>query len=155
MSVKDIVSLQYREKVNKAARAILHVNFPLEGWICTVRKALNMSAAELARRLGKSRALVSNTEKAELDGGVTIKTMNNMAEAMGCRFVYAIIPEKTVEGILEQQAQKKARKIVEKTSEHMALEDQALSSHELSNEVIRIQRELLRNMPSDFWKDKG
>ena len=154
MSIKNIVSSQYREKVNKATKALSHTIIPVEGWIRTARKALNMSAADLARRLGKSRALVSNTEKAELDGGVTIKTMNNMAEAMGCRFVYAIVPEENVEHVLEKQANKKARQVVERTSQHMALEAQGLSKNQIVYEIKSLSEEMLRNMPSDFWKDK-
>ena len=155
MTVKNIVSSQYRDKANKLSKAIWHTEFPPEGWIRTVRKALNMTAAELARRLGKSRALVSNTEKAELDGGVTLKTMKNMAEAMGCHFVYAIVPEESIEHILNEWAVKKARHIVEKTSQHMALEAQHLPTDQIETEITRIQQELLRDMPSDFWKDNA
>lgn len=154
MSVRDVVSNQYREILNKAAKALWHTGLPTEGWICTARKALNMSAAELARRLGKSRGLVSNTEKAELDGGVTIKTMQGMAKVMGCRFVYAIVPEKSIEDVLEAWAEKKARRIVLKTSQHMALEAQNLSTDQVESEIRRVTQELLREMPSDFWKDK-
>jgi predicted DNA-binding mobile mystery protein A len=153
MSVREVVSSQYREIVNKAAKDLSHTSLPTEGWLCTVRKALKMSAAELARRLGKSRSLVSHTEKKEPDGGVTIKTMKNMAEAMGCRFVYAIVPENSIEDILEAWASKKARRIVEKTSQHMALEAQELSADQVESEIRRISQELLRKMPSDFWKD--
>lgn len=152
MSVKDIVALQYRSKVNSAAEAAADIAFPPEGWICTVRKALKMSAADVARRLKKTRALVSQTEKAELDGGVTIKTMKNMAEAMGCHFVYAIVPDETIEQIIEKHAHHKAQKLVQKTSEHMALEAQELSSNQMADEVVRIRDELLRDMPSDFWR---
>jgi len=153
MSIKNVVISQYREKVNRAADAARQVSMPTEGWICTVRKALNMSAAELARRLSKSRALVSNTEKAELDGGVTLKTMKNMAEAMGCRFVYAIVPDESIEGILAAQARKKAHMLVEKSGQHMALEAQNLTPEQMDAEVKRIAQELLRDMPSDFWRD--
>ncbi|RMB09045.1 mobile mystery protein A [Eilatimonas milleporae] len=153
MSIRNIVVKQYREKVNRTAKAVSQIGMPAEGWLCTARKALHMSAAELARRLGKSRALVSNTEKAELDGGVTLKTMQNMAEAMNCKFVYAIVPQESVKTILEEQAHKKAKQIVEATGTHMALEDQALSQYEMELEIERVARDLLHDMPSDFWRD--
>ena len=73
MSVKPIISSQYREKVNQASAQLQGMALPPEGWLCTVRNALGMSAAALARRLGKTRALVSNTEKAELEGGVPVR----------------------------------------------------------------------------------
>jgi transcriptional regulator with XRE-family HTH domain len=59
-----------------------------------MRKALGMSGAQLARKMGVSRALVSQAESNEVSGNVTMKTMQTMAEAMGCRFVYAVLPPK-------------------------------------------------------------
>ncbi|MCB0523823.1 MAG: mobile mystery protein A [Saprospiraceae bacterium] len=153
--MKAIIASQYREKVNKAASKLGDINLPPEGWICTARKALGMSAAALARRLGKTRALVSNAEKAELDGGVTLKTMQAMAEAMNCRFVYAIIPHDSVETILEDRAKQRAKKIVEAGGHHMALEAQSLSRKQIDFEIERLASNMLKNQPSDFWNDKA
>lgn len=155
MSIKTIVTSQYREKVNTASVKLQGASMPPEGWICTVRNALGMSAAALARRLGKTRALVSNTEKAEPEGGVTLRTMQSMAKAMNCRFVYAIVPNDSVESILKTRAYEKARKIVEAGSKHMALEQQELSRQQIAFEVERLSAEMLKDMPADFWNDQA
>jgi predicted DNA-binding mobile mystery protein A len=154
MSIKFIISSQYRDKVNQAVIQLQGITFPTEGWIITVRKALGMSAAGLARRLGKTRSLISNTEKAELTGSVTLKTMHALAEAMHCRFVYAIVPEESVEAIIQARAREKARQHVEKTSQHMALEQQSLSPQQIAFEIERLQQEMLRKVPADFWDDE-
>lgn len=153
MSVKTIVTRQYRENVDKVSSQLQGAVVPPEGWIRTVRNALGMSAAALARRLGKTRALVSNAEKAELAGGVTLKTMQSMAEAMNCQFIYAIVPNKSVGDILKARAQDKARKIVEAGSKHMALEQQELSQQQITFEIERLAAEILKDIPSDFWND--
>ena len=128
---------------------------PSEGWIATARKALGMSAAQLARRLGLTRARVSQAEQAELLGGVTLKTMRAIAEALGCRFVYAIVPaEGRVEDAIVAQARRKAQALVTKASTHMALERQSLPEDKNRAEVERIANELVRTMPGDFWDDK-
>ena len=155
MSVKSIITSQYRDKVNQAAPILQDVTTPPEGWLCTVRKALGMSAAQLARRLGKSRALISKTEKSELDGGVTLKTMQSMAETMNCRFVYAIVPEDSIEAILEARATKQAKQRVLETSKHMALEEQSLSQKQLAFEVERLAGEMLKEQPNNFWNDEA
>lgn len=155
MSVKTIVSSQYREKVNQAASRLQDMALPPEGWLCTARNALGMSAAALSRRLGKTRALVSNTEKAELEGGVTLKTMQSMAEAMNCRFVYAIVPNDSVDAILKARAHEKARKLVEAGSKHMALEQQSLSQQQIAFEIERLAAEMLKDIPADFWNDEA
>lgn len=154
MSIKDIVYTQYQEIVNRAARQMRDITVPPEGWSCTARKALKMSGAQLARRLGVSRSQVSRTEKSELSGRVTIKTMQQMAKKMGCRFVYAIVPEKSVEDILLAQAREKAFAIVKHTNMHMALEGKTLSTQQMQFEIERLQKEIVNNMPSDFWDDK-
>lgn len=152
-TLKNIVKEQYARRVNSAAESVGALQIPKEGWIATVRKALGMSGAQLARRLNVTRGHVSKTEKAELAGSVTIKTMENMARGMDCRFVYAIVPEKTIENILEKRAEEKAKNIVEKAALQGAMEDQGLSKDQITKEIQRLKNELLREMPSDFWND--
>ena len=154
MSIKDIVSIQYQEIIDRAAHQLREISLPPEGWLCSARKALQMSGAQLARRLGVSRAQVSKTEKNELTSSVTIKTMQHMAEAMGYRFVYAIVPEKTVKNVIEERARKKATAIVERTNKHMALEGQTLSSQQIQFEIERLQKAMMDRQPSDFWDDE-
>ncbi|VAW60571.1 hypothetical protein MNBD_GAMMA11-509 [hydrothermal vent metagenome] len=155
MSIKQIVSIQYQGTVNRAGQQVRGLSTPPEGWLCTARKALQMSGARLAERLGVSRAQVSKTEKSELSGRVTIKTMQKMAEAMECRFVYAIVPEKSVEEVITAQARKKAEAIVEYTHQHMMLEGQALSDRQIAFEVERLITNMVDQQPADFWDDKS
>ncbi len=125
---------------------------PGDGWIATIRKALGMSGAALARRLGVTRARVSQAERAEREGGITLKAMDEFAAAMGCRFVYAIVPEAgRVEDIVSAQARRKAEALVARASGHMALERQALPAKKNRAEVERVARELMEDMPPDFW----
>ena len=155
MSVKTIVQQQYRSIVDNAAASHTGLKIPPEGWLRTVRNALGMSGAELARRLGVTRGRVAQAERAELTGGVTLKSMQAMAEAMGCRFVYAIIPSSgRIEDLITIQARKKAVAFVGTASKHMALEDQALPDDKIAQEVERLTREIAQEMPPDFWSDR-
>ncbi|QEX20523.1 transcriptional regulator [Hypericibacter adhaerens] len=153
MTAKAIARQQYRRIVDNAARhADLQV--PLEGWLRTVRKALGMSGAQLARKIGVTRARIAQAEHAELGGGATLKSMKAAAEAMGCRFVYAIVPEKRIDDVITAQARKKALALVGMASTHMALEGQALPNDKIAQEVDRLTREIAREMPPDLWNDK-
>ena len=153
MSMKSVVTKQYRENINRARAQVNGLSVPSEGWIRTVRKALNMSGAQLGRLMGITRGAVSNNEKAELSGGVTIKTMQQMAEAMGCRFVYAVVPEKDIAEVVRKRAMDKARTQVKEASILMALEDQALSKSKLDKEIDRLAKEMLENGGSNLWND--
>jgi predicted DNA-binding mobile mystery protein A len=155
MSVKAIVRQQYRSIVDNAAASLAGLKTPPEGWLRTVRNALGMSGAELAKKMGVTRARVAQAEQAELTGGITLKSMQATAEAMGCRFVYAIIPpSEHIEDIITAQARKKAMAIVGTASTHMALENQKLPDDKIAWEVERLTREIAQEMPPDFWRDK-
>lgn len=153
MSVQKIVREQCRAVVDRAASRLSSVQIPAEGWITTVRKALCMSSAQLARRLGVTRAAVSQKEKNELIGNVTLKQMRSTAEALGCRFVYAIVPENRIKDVITEQAERKAIKIVRRASGHMALESQSLPPSKIKKEIKRSRDDLARDMPFDFWED--
>jgi len=155
MIVKTIVQQQYRSIDDNAAVSLAGLKTPPEGWLRTVRNALGMSGTEVAKKVGVTRARVTQAEQAELKGGVTLKSMQAMAEAMGCRFVYAIIPPSgRIEDIITSQARKKAMALVGTASKHMALEDQALPDDKITQEVERLTREIAQEMPPDFWIDK-
>lgn len=153
MGLKSIIILQYRENVNRAREQVAGLFFPAEGWVRAVRTALGMSGAQLGRRLGVTRAAVSNAEKAELHGGITLKMMQQMAAAMGCRFIYAIVPESKIEDIIYQRALEKARLQVEVAGVHMALENQALQKAELEAEIKRLADEMVKQAGSELWND--
>ena len=151
MSVKQVVRQHYQAMVDLTRGSTIRI--PAEGWIRTVRKALGMSGAQLARRMGVTRARIAQAEQAELEGGITLKSMQATAEAMGCRFVYAFVPPDTIETLIIAQARRKAEAIVATASKHMALEDQTVTGRRTGQEVIRLTNELIHDMPPDFWKD--
>ncbi|BCD96651.1 mobile mystery protein A [Marinagarivorans cellulosilyticus] len=152
MGLKTLIARQYREQINEVRKKLEGLSTPSEGWLRTARKALGMSGAQFARRAGVSRALVSKTEISENSGSVTLKTMQQMAAAMNCRFVYAVVPERDVEDILDARAHEKASEIVKQAGVHMALEDQALSNERLHAEIERLGKEL-RDTPSNLWDE--
>jgi predicted DNA-binding mobile mystery protein A len=155
MSIKRTVIAQYQSVVDQAAIAAQKLRAPREGWIRTVRKAVGMSGAQLGRRMGVSRAQMAQTERNELSGSVTLKSMQRAAEALGCRFVYAIVPrEGSVEALIEERARQKAKTIVAKAEEHMALEAQTLSPSKNQFEIDRLTQEFIRDLPSELWNDK-
>lgn len=153
MSVKLITTRQCCEKLNQATLKFRGFTVPSEGWIRTARKALGMSAAQLGRRLGKTRALVSNTEKAELNGGVTLRTMQSMAEAVNCRFIYAFVPEENAEALIKRRAREKAKQHVMEAAGHMALEQQIPSQSQIESEIERLAESIFKERPSDLWND--
>ena len=154
MGIKDTVLAQYQQKLDQSARQVAELEIPAEGWIRTVRKALGMSGAQLAKRMGRSRAQVSHFEKREVAGNVTIKTLERAAAALGCRFVYAIVPQVTAADLISKRARERAEQIVSRANQHMALEAQSLSQEQIDSETAILHQELMRDMPADLWNDE-
>lgn len=147
-----LIVKQYQNKVNQAVKQFGDASIrPPEGWVRTVRKALGMTALQLAIRLGVSDRQVSKIERNELSGGVKLQTLQNIAEAMNCRFVYAFVPEKDIKTVVKEQALKKARARVIAASTQMAFEDQSLGMGQMDDQIELIVNDLLDKMPSDLW----
>ena len=113
-----------------------------------------MSGSQLATRLGVTKARISKAEQDELTGSVTLRSMQNMAEAMNCRFVYAVLPDQKIEELIKKRAIQKAKEQVKAASTHMALEAQELNPEMLTSEIDRIASEIFEKMPSDLWNDE-
>lgn len=155
MNVKRTAQKQYIKIVNQAAKQVTSLIKPPEGWLSLLRKSLGMSGAQVAKRAGVTRNAIYQAERNEVDGAITIKQMQKFAEAMGGRFVYAIVPAKgEVADIVQEQARRKAKAIIMRAGAHMALEKQSLSSKQTAQRIDDLADELVRDMPSDFWNLK-
>ena len=155
MSIKKVVIQQLRQKTNQARQAMDELPaFPPIGWLRTVRKALGMTGSQLASRMDVTKAWISTVERSEAYGGLNLKTMQKMAQGMGCRFVYAVVPEEDVESLLRKRALMLVKRRVRNASVHMALEDQSLSDKQLDFEIERLVEEMMGKLPRDFWDKK-
>ena len=152
MSVRDTVRQQYSRIVDRSSQQLSGLDLPAEGWISLLRKALGMSGADVAKRMGVSRNAVYQAERNERDGAITIKQMEKLAEAMGGRFVYTIMLDDGVAGALRKQARSKAEARIRRTSAHMALEAQSLAEEQTKQKIDELADQLVRDMPPDFWE---
>jgi len=155
---KKIVQEQNSNLIDQLAH-LASIPQPRGGWIKTVRTALAMSGATLSKRLGGHRTTAAYLERSEQEGNVTLKKLQQVARAMDCRFVYALVPDPsvnndtTIEAIIDAQAERKARSIIKQADIQMALEQQQLSAAQTEREVQRLKQQLLAEMPRDFWED--
>lgn len=151
--MKDIIQLQYTAIIDDATTRAEGLRTPNEGWLRTVRKALHMTGAQLARRCGVSRALISKTELAELEGTVTLRNLSKLAESIDCKLVYAIVPNTSIDEIISAQSKRKAAELVGEASIHMSLESQTLGKSQLEDEIERVARQLVTTKSRQLWSD--
>ena len=128
------------------------ISVPSEGWIRTVRKAINMNLGQLARRLNKKPPSINDFEKREKEGTITLNSLKELAEAMDMKLVYAIIPkEGNLEHLVLEAAHKKAKEIVNRTNTTMRLEDQQNSQERIIKAENEKSEELMNEMPKFLW----
>jgi predicted DNA-binding mobile mystery protein A len=97
------------------------------GWIKYTRSVLGMTLKDLAKLAGLSLPTVSQAERREAEGKVTIDTLKKLAEAMECEFVYAFVPKQDILDLIHKKAIEKARRTILKADTHMSLEDQKVT----------------------------
>jgi len=126
---------------------------PRSGWIKTLRMALSMSAEQLANRLGLSRARINQLEKAEIHDAVTLSTLKEAADALGCELVYAVVPKDstTLEDIIKAQAERLAKERMARVSHTMSLEAQSLEATALKSQQEELTKILMEHLNKKFW----
>lgn len=108
---------------------------PRTGWVRATRDALGMSAAELAHRVGLSKARISQIERAERERSLTLHTLDRVAAGLGCRVEYVLVPHDPLDDMVRTQARAKAAATLRDVDHTMALEDQQLESASASRQI--------------------
>lgn len=125
---------------------------PTNGWIHTLRTTLNMSFAQLGKRMDISPTAVQGMEKREKAGGITINSLKDAAEALDMRFVYCFVPkDESLEKMIERKAREVARKIVQRTSMSMKLEDQENTPDRIQEAIQELTEEITKEVPKSLW----
>ncbi|KKC27910.1 mobile mystery protein A [Sphingomonas sp. SRS2] len=125
---------------------------PPKGWLRAVRESFGMTGAQLSDRLGVSPSRISALEKAEAAGTTTLKSLREAAEAMGCTFVYAIVPTKPLDEMARARAAELAINELARVHHTMRLEDQALEGSDLTEARARIMAGYLNGNPRRLWE---
>ena len=114
---------------------------PQKGWLRAVRETTGITVRQLASRLNKTPALVAKLEKSEAEYRITLASLRDAADALGCQLVYALIPKSgSIQDLAEERVRVKAAENVRAVEHSMALEDQAVGRVEqkIEEETKRI-----------------
>jgi predicted DNA-binding mobile mystery protein A len=125
---------------------------PPRGWIRAIRDALGMSTRELATRAGVSAPRISQIERAESDGSLTLATLQRIAEALDCRLEYALVPLRPLDEMVRTQARSKASSLIDIVDHTMAMEDQRTDEYSRRSELERAAEELIDRR--GLWSDR-
>ena len=104
---------------------------------------MGLSSGDLAARLGTSRQLVIQQEKAESEDRITLKSLRDLGRALNCELVYALVPRKgSLQELKSARERAKAESNVLGVEHSMALENQAAGNLDeaIEAEALRLKR---------------
>lgn len=143
-----------RARVRSLDESLLHAHVPAlpsQGWIRTVREALGMTQKQLGMRLKMSPQGVSELERKEATGRVTLETLRRVADALDCDVRYTLAPTETLESTITRQATLKARRRISGVNASQALENAALTEEQVERTLRDLVAEMLIERPRDLW----
>jgi predicted DNA-binding mobile mystery protein A len=124
---------------------------PSRGWVRAIRDALGMTTGQLAKRIGVDQSRITKLEHAEIEGSVTLKTLRQAAEGLGCTLVYAFVPTPSLDEMVRERAGEIADRELARVNHTMRLENQALTQPDLKQERERLVSALLAGNPRRLW----
>jgi predicted DNA-binding mobile mystery protein A len=127
---------------------------PPRGWIRAIRDALGMTTKQLGQRMGVSQPRITHIEKAEKGGAITLNTLQRAANAMDCQLVYALIPRRPLQELVEERATQRARTIMDATAHSMALEDQRTDADTEQAQLQQLINEQTNRAGPSLWEDE-
>jgi predicted DNA-binding mobile mystery protein A len=117
------------------------ISRPQKGWIRAIREATGMTLLELATRMKRTLSLAAQFEKSETEYRITLRSLRQAADALGCDLVYALVPRQgTLLDLAERRATEEATADVLAVEQTMALENQAVGrvKEKIQEEASRI-----------------
>ena len=147
-------SIRPLDKRFAVLRPLADAKRPPKGWIRAIRDSLGMTSAQFARRMNVVQSSAVELEQSEARGGITLKRLERAAEALGCRVVYALVPEQPLSEVVRARAERIAERQLAAVEHTMRLENQGVPDKKARAELRqRAIDDLLRN-PSRLWDEK-
>jgi predicted DNA-binding mobile mystery protein A len=136
-----------------ALRPLVKNQRPPKGWVRAIRDALGMTTTQLARRIGVSQPRVVELEQSEVSGNITLHSLQRAAEALGCRVVYALVPDKPLEKIVRERAEHVADLRAAAIEHTMRLENQTVRDKTAARKLREQLAEDLSRRPARLWDE--
>ena len=147
-------AILHLDKHFAALRPLAQAQRPPKGWLRAIRDALGMTTSQFAGRLGVSQPRIVELEQSEASGGVTLNTLQRAAEALGCRLVYALVPERPLEKTVRARADLVASRLTAAVEQSMRLEGQEVASKRVAREIYQREVERLLERPARLWDER-
>jgi len=111
-----------------------------------------MTNAQFAKRLKRKPQTALDLQKREVAQTIQLNTLRELAQALDCELVYAIVPRKPLDRMVAEQAEAQARRTLRRTGHSMELERQGLGVRERTRAFEREIDRLLAGSRRKLWE---
>ena len=125
---------------------------PAKGWLYAIRNALGMTASQLGERLNIAQSSITELEQSEQKNSISLKTLERVADALGCDVKYILVPRIPLTEMVMEQGRKFYSAQQEATRRTMVLEDQ-LPNISGTDSSVELAMTLLKN-ERRIWNKK-
>jgi predicted DNA-binding mobile mystery protein A len=126
---------------------------PQRGWIRAIRTALGMRTGQMAKRMNVSQPRVNELERSEIQGSITLNSLERAAQALGCRVVYVFVPEHPLADTIRDRAYKLAEQKLASVEQTMRLEAQEVTDKRQRQADLRQLAETYIERPGGLWDE--
>ncbi len=152
MEFGKTMSIQQLEDTLRPFGNIATRTKPSSGWIRAIREALGMTNRQLAKRLRRKPQTLLVLQKREAVESIQLNSLREIAEAMDCELVYALVPKKPLHQMIRERAETVARRTLRRTDYSMQLEGQGLGVREKERALEREIERLLSGSRRKLWE---
>jgi len=152
MRNKRKLLVEQLDKKLKPFKGTEKVIVPSKGWINSIRTTLNMTLAQLGKKLNITRQGVKSIEESEAKGTISINSLKEVGKALNLKLVYGFVPnDGTIDNLINKKAEELAKKIVLRTNQNMKLEAQGIDAKELNKTIKDLADEIKREIKKSLW----
>ena len=126
---------------------------PRGGWLRGVRESLGLSADQMGKRLGISKQSVLALEANEVRRTISLQSIDRAARALGCTVAYSVVPDRSLDEMLEARARQVAERKLERVGHSMALEAQRPPAELTKVQIRELAQEIKAKLGRELWEE--
>jgi predicted DNA-binding mobile mystery protein A len=129
------------------------VERPPKGWLRAIRDALGLTTKQFGQRLGVTQPRIVALEKGEMEDTLTLASLRRAAEALDCKLVYALVPNRPLADILRKRAEVRADEQLQRMNHTMRLENQPVTRADQNRQRENLVDQFLSGNPHRLWDE--
>ena len=149
---KKLLQIQQLNSKMLVIASIKKITPPAIGWIKAVRTALGMSLQQLGNKISITKQSLTEMERREKEGSITLKTLRDVANGLDMELVYGFVPKDgSLDALIDRKAKALATQIVLRTATTMKLENQGNSNLRIKKAIEERASSIKKEVPKILW----